>query len=297
MLANGLAMHHAYTRLGLTSCGNLDGPSCAVPLAIRAGIRRLGGPPAALPDVHSRAIGVFVGAPLSLANSNRARSASRGPRAAIASNGWSSTRPAWRCAHRPCPRVLRSVQLVVRAVRRDHRPDVQRQAYEVAGIVFAARTLFAFTLGALLGTLIRRTVPAMAATAARWGAAVWPSVTYLRPHIQKPITTIGHPAKGAITGSHVPFNANVINVWEQNASGHHISFGQIEQQAIAANGGTPPSLHQFQDWMTQHHYSEWVSYQPNNWFWHFQTIEATVYIIVAVVLAVATVLVLRRRAS
>jgi len=35
-------------------------------------------------------------------------------------------------------------------------------AYEISGIVFAARTLFAFSLGALLGAIIRRSVPAMA---------------------------------------------------------------------------------------------------------------------------------------
>lgn len=89
----------------------------------------------------------------------------------------------------------------------------------------------------------------------------------------------------------MPFNANVINVWEQNASGHHLSFDQIEQQAIAANGGTPPPLHEFQAWMTQHHPRDWVSYQPNSWFWHFQTIEATAYVLVAVLLAGATVMV------
>ena len=50
-------------------------------------------------------------------------------------------------------------------------------AYEISGLVFAARTLFGFTLGALLGLLIRRTVPAMAATAAVWAAVVVPSMT------------------------------------------------------------------------------------------------------------------------
>jgi hypothetical protein len=71
-------------------------------------------------------------------------------------------------------------------------------------VVFAARTLFGFTLGVLLGLLIRRTVPAMAATAVAWVAVVVPSMVWLRPLIQKPITVIGHPAKGTIASSHVP---------------------------------------------------------------------------------------------
>ena len=61
------------------------------------------------------------------------------------------------------------------------------QAYEVLGVVFAARTLFAFTLGAALGAVIRRTVPAMAATAAVWLAVAWPSVLWLRPRLRPPL--------------------------------------------------------------------------------------------------------------
>ena len=34
MLFNGLAMHHAYTRLGLDACGELSGPSCQSQLTI-----------------------------------------------------------------------------------------------------------------------------------------------------------------------------------------------------------------------------------------------------------------------
>ena len=34
----------------------------------------------------------------------------------------------------------------------------------------------------------------------------------------------------------------------------------------------------------------------NSWFWHFQTVEASGYAVLAILLAVATVLVLRRRA-
>jgi hypothetical protein len=167
-------------------------------------------------------------------------------------------------------------------------------AYEISGLVFAARTLFGFTLGALLGLLIRRTVPAMAATAATWAAVAMPSMLWLRPLIRKPITTIGTPAKGTIASSHVPFNANVINNWIQDAAGHHAGFDQLFQQAIVGNRGTIPSPDQFHAWMAQHHYSEWVSYRPNSWFWHLQTIEASGYAILATLLAVTTVLLLRR---
>ena len=169
-------------------------------------------------------------------------------------------------------------------------------AYEISGLVFAARTLFGFTLGAILGLLIRRTVPAMAATAAAWSTLVISSMTYLRPLIRNPITTTARPAKGTVAGSHVPLNANVISEWIQDTAGHHSTFDQLFPQAIAGNGGTIPSPDQFNAWLTQHHYTQWTSYQPNNWFWHFQTVEASGYAILAVLLAAATVLLLRRRA-
>jgi hypothetical protein len=41
--------------------------------------------------------------------------------------------------------------------------------------------------------------------------------------------------------------------------------------------------------MARHRYSEWASYQPNSRFWHFQTIEAASYVVLALLLAAATI--------
>jgi len=297
LLFNGLAMHHAYTSLGLDTCGKLDGPGCQSQLT------------AFQQDYYSLAIhlphylmllpgliGVFVGAPL----------VARELESGTFRFAWTQGRS--RVQWIVTKLVLLGVVLTALALAFSalftwwYGPFdavtgrmTTYGAYEVSGLVFAARTLFGFTLGALLGLLIRRTVPAMAATAAGWAAVALPSMIYLRPLIKNPITIIGHPAKGTIAGSHVPFNANVIHYWIQNSAGHHVSFDQLFQQAIADNGGIIPSPDQFNAWL-QHHYSQWVSYQPNGWFWHYQTVEASGYAILAVLLAVATVLILRRRA-
>jgi hypothetical protein len=297
MLFNGLAMHHAYTSLGLDSCGNLNGPSCQSQLA------------AFQQDYFSWAdhlphlvmllpglIGVFVGAPL------------------VARELESGTfRFAWTQARSRIQWIV--TKLVVLAVILTafalafsalftwwYGPFdaisgrmTSYGAYEISGLVFAARTLFGFTLGALLGLLIRRTVPAMAATAAVWVAVVVPSILRLRPLIHKPHTAIGAVAKGPNPGHDVPFNATVINHWFQDAAGRHVGFDQLFQQASAGTG-PPPSPDQFNTYLAQHHYSAWVSYRPNDWFWHFQTVEASGYAILAVLLAVATVVALRRRA-
>jgi len=298
MLFHGLAMHHAYTSLGLDTCGELDSPTCRSQLtAFQHNYRTL---PDVLPHylmILPGLVGVFVGAPV------------------VARELESGTfRFAWTQGRSPVQwvvtkLVLLAVTLTVLAMAFSAlftwwygpvdaltgRMTVDG-AYEVSGLVFTARTLFAFTLGVLLGMLIRRTVPAMAATAAAWCAVALPSMIYLRPLIQHPITTLGHPGKGAVAGSHVPVNANVTSDWIQDSAGHHASFDNLFQQAIVSNRGTIPSPDQFDSWMTQHHYSQWVSYQPNSWFWHFQTIEASGYTILAVLLATATVLVLRHRA-
>ena len=65
LLFNGLAMHHAYSSLGLNSCGKLDGPSCQSQLT--AFQQDYGSWADHLPTllmVLPGAIGVFVGAPL-----------------------------------------------------------------------------------------------------------------------------------------------------------------------------------------------------------------------------------------
>jgi hypothetical protein len=297
LLFNGLAMHHAYTSLGLGTCGKLSGPSCQSQLiAFQQQYMSWADHLPHLVMLLPGLIGVFVGAPL------------------VARELESGTfRFAWTLARSRVQwivtkLVLLAVVLTAFALAFSALSTwwygpfdaitgrmTPYGAYEISGLVFAARTLLGFTLGALLGLLIRRTVPAMAATAAACVAIVVPATVWLRPLIQKPITVIGAVAKGPVPSS-VPLNATVVNQGLQDAAGHHVGFDQLFQQATAGNGGTPPSPDQFNAYVPQHHYSQWVSYRPNDWFWHFQTLEASGYALLAILLAVATVLVLRRRA-
>jgi hypothetical protein len=162
------------------------------------------------------------------------------------------------------------------------------QAYEITGIVFAARTLFAFTLGALLGAVIRRTVPAMAATAAGWLAVAWPSVLWLRPHILPPLVV----PESALTG---PLQDWTISSWYQDTAGHHLSDGQLVTLARQANGVSDRNT--FTSWLDDHGYTQWASYQPDSRFWHFQTVETGAYVLLSLALAAATIQWVRRRAS
>ena len=299
MLFNGLAIHHADTSLGLNTCGELGGSSCQSQLAaFQQDYSSLADHLPHLLMILPGLIGVFTGAPL------LARELESGTFRFAWTQG--RTRVRWIVTKL----VLLAVVLIMLALAFSalftwwygpFDPIAGRMApygsYEISGLVFAARTLFGFTLGALLGLMIRRVVPAMVATGIAWSAVMWSSMIYLRPAIRQPITQLGRQAKGPLPGSGgLPFNADVVNHWFQDAAGHHISYYQVISQAIAANGGTSPTPQKLGAWMAQQHYSQWVSYLPNTWFWHFQTIEATGYAILAVLLAITTVLALRRRA-
>src|SRR5882672_542795 len=166
LIVDGLAMHHAFRQFGLTSCGNLFTDACQVQLDLfrqhyRGTVDSLPQFLTLLPGL----LGAFVGGPLV------ARELESGTYRFAWTQGRSRVR--WIIVKL----VILAAVLTALAfgfsvlftwwygpwltIAGRMNPG---QAYEVSGLVFAARTLFAFMLGALAGTLIRRTVPAMAAT-------------------------------------------------------------------------------------------------------------------------------------
>jgi hypothetical protein len=62
-----------------------------------------------------------------------------------------------------------------------------QQYFDPRGVDFAAWTLFAFAIGAIAGVLIRRTVPAMAASIAVWTGLDFAINLFLRKHYQAPL--------------------------------------------------------------------------------------------------------------
>jgi hypothetical protein len=68
------------------------------------------------------------------------------------------------------------------------------QLFNLRGVDFAAWTLLAFALGAIAGVLIRRTVPAMAASLAVWAGLDLATVLFLRKHYRTPLVTKGSPS-------------------------------------------------------------------------------------------------------
>lgn len=61
--------------------------------------------------------------------------------------------------------------------------------FNLSGVVLAAWTLVAFAIGALAGMLIRRVVPAIAATLAAWPGLAITTATVLRQHYLTPLAS------------------------------------------------------------------------------------------------------------
>ena len=63
------------------------------------------------------------------------------------------------------------------------------RVFDLHGIAFAAWTLAAFAIGVLAGMLIRRVVPAIAATLAVYAGLALATTVYLREHYMAPLLT------------------------------------------------------------------------------------------------------------
>jgi len=139
--------------------------------------------------------------------------------------------------------------------------------------------------------LIRRVVPAMAATlAAYFGLALLPGL-WLRQHYLPPVLT---------TSNNLPNFAWTISQWY--TKGGKFAFTGVQKS------GTNAGIEQY--WcphaspsetlgqcLSQHGYTQWTAYQPATRFWPFQWIEAGWLVALSVLLIAATVWLVRRRAA
>jgi hypothetical protein len=163
-------------------------------------------------------------------------------------------------------------------------------AFGLLGVAFAAWTLAAFAIAVFFGALIRRTVPAMAATLASWTFLAIGTAAGLRQHYQAPLrTTAVNPPGGSwvlgglVTGPH----GQVLN---QDA------LNQLVQHAPASVQNSP-DLNALTNWLAQQGYTQWTSYEPASRFWHFQLIEGGWLLALSVVLLAAAIWLVRRRAA
>jgi hypothetical protein len=155
-------------------------------------------------------------------------------------------------------------------------------------LAFPGWVLAAFAIGAFAGMLIRRVVPAMATTMAAVGGLGLAVGLYLRQHYLPPLIIPGQNGPAA--------SAWTLGSWYTGRSGQTVP-GYIVNTACPGPGpgnstpGAPLSC------LPQHGYSQWWSYQPASRYWPFQGIESGGLLLLAILLAAATIWLVRRRAT
>ncbi|HLK74128.1 MAG TPA: ABC transporter permease subunit [Streptosporangiaceae bacterium] len=165
------------------------------------------------------------------------------------------------------------------------------RVFDLLGVAFAAWTLAAFAIGVLAGTLIRRVVPAIAATLAIYAGLAFATGLWLREHYITPLVT---------HSTNLPGSAWAISGWY--TKGGTFAFGDhgngIASTARQLCGGpcsaSSGSLEQI---LARHGYTHWISYQPASRFWPLQWIEGGWLLALSVLLIAASIWLVRRRAT
>jgi hypothetical protein len=160
--------------------------------------------------------------------------------------------------------------------------------FATSGITPLGYAAFAFALGTAVGTLIRRTVPAMAVTLAIFAAVQVAMPLGVRPHLIPPDRTIvsidaARVGFGDLTATIVPGQpgAWLISSTAINAA------GQLTSTIPGACAGSfdGPKANDPGQCLESQGYREAITYQPASRYWPFQWIETGIFLALALVLA------------
>jgi hypothetical protein len=160
--------------------------------------------------------------------------------------------------------------------------------------------------GTLAGMLIRRVVPAIAATLAACTGLTFVTALYLRQHYLAPLTgrnLLTPPASAWVLGGWWTKGGTVISQSTVNQL-MNTMFQQVMPALLPKNvknddikfyKGTAVS--RVLNDLVQHGYTQWTSYQPASRFWPFQWIEGGWLLLLAALLIAVTIWLVHRRAA
>ena len=173
--------------------------------------------------------------------------------------------------------------------------------FDLREVAFPAWTLAAFAIGALAGMLIRRVVPAIAATLAIYAGLAFATGSLLREHYLTPLVTTNNfnPSgstwilsqwwtKGGTTLSQSTMRQAMDPVFQRLMPA--VPQDEVHLYKL-------PTLLNTEQYLSEHGYTYWTSYQPGSRFWPFQWIEGGWLLALSVLLIAATIWVVRRRAT
>jgi hypothetical protein len=174
--------------------------------------------------------------------------------------------------------------------------------FDLRGIAFAAWTVAAFAIGALTGVLIRRVVPAMAATLAAYAGLALAAAALLRQHYLAPLVArnlFSPPASAWLASQWWARGGTFAFAADRDAGGmpHPNNLFLLRRCPAVAAGRSKPSPGTLGQCLVRHGYTQLTSYQPASRFWTFQWIESGWLLALAMLLIAAVVWLVRRRAA
>jgi hypothetical protein len=158
--------------------------------------------------------------------------------------------------------------------------------FDTQGLVFPAFTLVSFAIGAFLGMLFRRIIPALAATLGVYlviRLAAWGTRKYC------PVAVVTSDSR-LINSFHTPSLPGfpwILSSWVTGPGGGPVSAAVQSRilNAPAVGASVPPG------------YTLWYRWIPLSRFWPMQFIEAGWLLVLAVAIMAGTVWLVRRRAA
>jgi hypothetical protein len=175
--------------------------------------------------------------------------------------------------------------------------------YEARGIVPIGYTLFAFVLGVTAGMLIRRTVPAMAATLAVYAVAIPSMGEWIREHLTPPITTTSPFDLARLNGLGLSENGGSLTVFAEPPNHAWVLTNHVVTSTGQAITNDPQycspakSLPVCEQWLGTLDLRQDLSYHPASHFWPLQWAEAGIFAAAALLLVGFCFWWIRRRVS
>jgi hypothetical protein len=146
--------------------------------------------------------------------------------------------------------------------------------------------------------LIRRVVPAIAATMAVYAGLAFAAGAFLREHYLAPLVTT--------SSLNLPSSSWILSQWwtkggavvSPTAMNHVIDNTFTSLNPPEGSPGQKYSAYNsILQYLTEHGYTYWTRYQPGSRYWPFQWIESGWLLALSVLCVVAAVWLVRRRAA
>jgi ABC-type transport system involved in multi-copper enzyme maturation permease subunit len=174
----------------------------------------------------------------------------------------------------------------------------QVNRFDITGIVPVGYAVFAMALGICAGTLLRRTLPALAVALAGFTGLRALIAQWLRLHYMTPVTVYYQlTAPFTPTGSYLGITQGIMGPDGQTAvlNDGAPSYDGVPIPAACLHAAATPNPQAPLPCLAAHGYRGYMTFQPASRFWAFQGIETGIFVVLAAILLAVTFWVLKRR--